>query len=277
MKTAIRMILSRLAFSRVFYRAIERTYNFTTLSRFKGVSRSQLDELYEQVSISKVKSDFDLIRVGSSNDGGYVMVNPISSSASVISLGIADNMDFELELIDKHLVSTIFCFDGSIERLPAENEAIRFEPKYVKVEESKNSLTLSNILAKIDGDQLILKIDIEGDEWDVLHSLSSTQLSRFSQIIGEFHGLASDVLDKEVRKKIELLQRISLDFYLVNSHPNNWAQFRIIHGVAIPDVIELTFIKKSIFESSSESKLIENPKGNLNSPCNPSKPDYLFH
>jgi hypothetical protein len=248
-----------------------------TLSRFKSLSRSQLDELYEQVSISKVKSEFDLIRVGSANDGGYVMVNPISSSASVVSLGIADNMDFELELIDKQLVSRIFCFDGSIDKLPAKNEAIQFEPKYIKVEKSKNSLTLSNILARIDGEQLILKIDIEGDEWDVLNSLSSAELSRFSQIIGEFHGLASDLSDQEVRKKTAVLQRISLDFYLVNSHPNNWAQFRIIHGVAIPDVIELTYIKKSLFESHSESTLIENPKSTLNSPCNPSKPDYLFH
>lgn len=272
----MKQILSKLAISHDFYQVVEKTYNFMTHRRFNGVSRSQLDELYGLISTSHVSRDYPLIRVGSSNDGGYLMAKPMSLFCSVVSLGIADNMDFEIELINKKLVSAIFCFDGSIAKLPAEHEAIDFKSKFIKVNESQDSLSLSQVLAGIDGDDLILKIDIEGDEWGVLDSLTDSELRRFSQIIGEFHGLGSCNSDQEVGKMAELLHRISVDFHLVNSHANNWASFRIIHGIAIPDVVELTFIKKNVFQPFSESEVLENPNSNLNAPCNPSRPDYLF-
>ena len=276
MKTVLKQILSKLAFSHNFYQALEKTYNFLTYSRFNGVSRSHLEALYDLITTRHVNRDFRLIRVGSSNDGGYLMFKPMSPSCTVVSLGIADNMDFEIELVNEKLVSAIFCFDGSIARLPEHHEAIDFKSKFIKVNESENSLSLSQVLAGIDGEELILKIDIEGDEWDVLDGLTQPELNRFSQIIGEFHGLGSCNSDQGVRKMADLLQRISIDFHLVNSHANNWASFRIIQGIAIPDVVELTFIRKNIFQAFPESAILDNSHIDLNAPCNPSRPDYLF-
>lgn len=276
MKNVLKQILSKLAFSHNFYQAIEKIYNILTHSRFNGVSRSNLEALYELISTRHINRDYRLIRVGSSNDGGYLMFKPVSPSCTVVSLGIADNMDFEIGLVNEKLVSTIFCYDGSIAKLPQHHEAINFQSKFIKVHESENSLSLSQVLAGINGDELILKIDIEGDEWDVLDSLPESELNRFSQIIGEFHGLASCNSDQGVRKMANLLQRISSNFYLVNSHANNWAPFRIVQGIAIPDVVELTFVRKNIFKAFTESAILCNSRVDLNAPCNPSRPEYLF-
>jgi hypothetical protein len=275
-KIVVKKILSGLSTSSGFYQAIEKSYNFISVNRFKEVSRLRLDALYKQICVDANQHNFDLVRVGSAHDGGYVMMNPKSRSCNVISLGIADNMDFELELIEKKLVSAIFCFDGSIEKLPSENDSIYFESKYIKVSKSENSLNLSQVLAKIDSDELILKIDIEGDEWDVLGSLSESELRRFSQIIGEFHGFASNLTDEGILKMTSLLQRISGQFHLVNSHPNNWSQYRIIQGIPIPDVIEFTFIHRSLASENLRDEYSKDSKSQLNSPCNPDKSEYLF-
>lgn len=276
MKSVVKKILAGLSTSSGFYHAIEKSYNFISINRFKEVSHLRLDALYKQVCVDANQLDFNLVRVGSAHDGGYVMMSPRSPSSNVISLGIADNMEFELELIENKLVNAIFCFDGSIEKLPSESDSIYFESKYIKVSESESSLTLSQVLAKIHSDELILKIDIEGDEWEVLGGLSESELRRFSQIVGEFHGFASQLTDESILKMTSLLERISSEFYLVNSHPNNWSQYRIIQGIPIPNVLELTFIHKGFISSHLRDEYSKDSKNQLNSPCNPDKPDYLF-
>jgi hypothetical protein len=275
-KNVVKKILASLSTSSGFYHAIEKFYNFISISRFKEVSHLRLDALYKQVCVDANHLDSNLIRVGSAHDGGYVMMSPRSPSCNVISLGIADNMEFELELIENKLVNAIFCFDGSIEKLPSKNDSIYFESKYIKVSESESALTLSHVLAKIDSDEIILKIDIEGDEWDVLDSLSESELGRFSQIVGEFHGFASNITDEGILKMTSLLERISSQFKLVNSHPNNWSQYRIIQGIPIPNVIELTFINKVFTSNRSRNRCSKDSKNQLNSPCNPDKSEYLF-
>jgi hypothetical protein len=275
-KTLVKIILSRLSISHSFYLVIEKTYIFVTLNRFKRANRSGLVELCEQISSDNLNGDYQLIRVGSSHDGGYVMMHPRSTSCKVISLGIADNMEFEIELVEKNLVSAIFCFDGSIEKMPAKFDAIEFECRYIKAKETENSLTLSQVLVGIYSEELILKIDIEGDEWEVLDSLSKSELRKFSQIVGEFHGFASNMSDVEVQKMTTLLKRINGEFHLVNLHPNNWSQYRIIQGIPIPDVIELTFINRSISPSFPHATTSKDSNSGLNSPCNSDKFEYLF-
>jgi hypothetical protein len=220
----------------------------------------------------------NLIRIGSTNDGGYVIQTPCNKETKVISLGIADNMDFELELVDSGHAQEVYCFDGSIPELPVSRSNIFFENKFVRTSSGSDSLTLSEILGRINSDELILKIDIEGDEWSVLGDIDENELRKFSQIIGEFHDLASSTNEVQANNKINLLNKLHRHFYLVNAHPNNWSRFRIIQGVPLIDVVELSFINKNQI-STDESRVvrihIEGTNDSLNSPCNPEKYEYL--
>jgi ribosomal protein S13 len=203
---------------------------------------------------------------------------PCAKGTKVISLGIADNMDFELELIDSTLAQEIYCFDGSIPELPELRSNIYFESKFVKTKSCQDSLTLNEILGRTHADELILKIDIEGDEWAVLGDLEENELRKFSQIIGEFHGLASSINEEDINLKINLLNKLHRHFYLVNAHPNNWSRFRIVQGVPLFDVAELSFINRNQ-ESICELKVggtdIDKIFESLNSPCNPDGYEYL--
>ena len=96
------------------------------------------------------------------------------------------------------------------------------------------------------------------------------------EIIGEFHGFASNLTDEGILKMTSLLQRISGQFHLVNSHPNNWSQYRIIQGIPIPDVIEFTFIHRGLASDYLRDEYSKDSKSQLNSPCNPDKSEYLF-
>ena len=74
----MKKILSGLSTSSGFYQAIEKSYNFISVNRFKEVSRLRLDALYKQICVDANQHNFDLVRVGSAHDGGYVMMNPKS-------------------------------------------------------------------------------------------------------------------------------------------------------------------------------------------------------
>ena len=110
------------------------------------------------------------------NDGGYVMFPPIGNKSKVISLGIADNLDFELDLIDSKRVQAIYCYDGSITKLPESREGIFFTSKFVKNIPAFNAVQLKDIIDGIEAEELILKIDIEGDEWEVLRDIDKNFL-----------------------------------------------------------------------------------------------------
>lgn len=278
MKTLVKAFLSKFSSSQIFYGFLEKLYNYATLKRFQQVNRNQLVSLNKLSRPSLKFDELNLIRIGSLNDGGYVMEKPSSSGATVISLGIADNMDFESELIDSGLVRDIYCFDGSISELPEVRSNIYFESKFVRTAASRDSVTLNEILDRVHSDELILKIDIEGDEWSVLAQLQDKDLLKFSQIIGEFHGLASSLKEEDGAHKIDVLNKLHSHFHLVNAHPNNWSQYRIIQGVPLSDVIELSFINKSnasISEAKSYEVNFAKSNESLNSPCNPVGFEYL--
>jgi hypothetical protein len=277
-KTFAKIILSKLSSSHNFYDILEKLYIYATFRRFQYISRTKLVSLHNLVKTNFSSETLNLTRIGSVNDGGYVMQIPCANGTKVISLGIADNMDFELELIDSGHAQEVYCFDGSIQNLPELRENVHFESKFVKTSSGQDAVTLNEILGRIQADEVILKIDIEGDEWSVLGDLEEDKLSNFSQIIGEFHGLASSIDEEDITHKINLLGKLHRHFYLVNTHPNNWSRFRIVQGVPLFDVAELSFMNKklvSIEELGVGGSELEKIIDSLNSPCNPENYEYL--
>lgn len=278
MKYLVKVCLSKFSGSQIFYELLEKLYSYATLKRYRLIDRNTLVLLYQLVRPGFRFDELNLKRIGSANDGGYVIGEPGSTEAIVISLGIADNMDFELALIDSNLAREIYCFDGSISGLPEKRSNIFFESKFVKTEPGQNYVTLNEIMSRVQSEELILKIDIEGDEWPVLAQLEDRDLQKFSQIVGEFHGLASSINEEGVASKIDVLTKLHRNFHLVNAHPNNWSQFRIIQGVPLCDVVELSFINRNnAFISEKKSQKIYSSLSNesLNSPCNPLRFDFL--
>ena len=78
--------------------------------------------------------------------------------------------------------------------------------------------TLQNHIAKnLDtGKRLIVKIDVEGAEWDSLLVTPDTVLDQIDQMPMELHGVNE-------RRFLEVVRRLKQKFYLVNLNFNNSA------------------------------------------------------
>lgn len=249
---------------------IRRLYPVAMDVKFESVSQIQILEIMKSIKVNRNES-FPLIRLGSLNDGGYLVVDDFLLQDILISLGVGDNADFEYEISKK--IKGIIAFDHTVDAMPKIIDNTQFNKLGVKAKSTDNYVTLSSIIENIPiGNDLLLKIDIEGSEWEVLDSISDTELSRFRQIIGEFHGFSNGA---NLQTASRVLSKIVQNFTVVNAHANNWGKYDIIKRLAVPDVIEITFLRKDSY--TVPRKTDENQQQKLSSRNNPSDLDLGFN
>jgi len=164
-----------------------------------------------------------LKRFGSANDGGYLMCeNLIAGFESAYSYGIdiEDNWGCEVSREFAVRVHQYDCFTPHRPRCDGappvfHNECIGAETESV---DSRPFDTLTNQIAKNGdgGKRLIVKMDVEGAEWDSLLATPDAVLSRIDQMPMELHGVNEP-------RFLELVRKLKRTFYLVSLHFNNHA------------------------------------------------------
>ncbi len=135
--------------------------------------------------------DKNFVRVGRPNDGGYIMIDDFKGNVAY-SFGIADDVSWDLGMANRGY--EVFMYDPTIDGLPQENERFHFFKEGIAGFEfpDKNLNTLENFIRRNgheDKTDMILKMDVEGAEWSFLATVSSETLSKFDQMIFEFHDL----------------------------------------------------------------------------------------
>jgi len=249
---------------------IRRLYPLAMDIKFAKISQIQLLEILNLIKVSEHES-YRLIRLGSFYDGGYLVIDDFSKRDVLVSLGIGDNAEFECQISNK--IERVIAFDHTIDAMPETTSNIKFNKLGVKAKLADNFVSLSSIIESIPAENdLLLKIDIEGWEWEVLNSISDTEISRFRQIIGEFHGFNNAVNLETIN---QVLSKILRNFIVVNAHANNWGQYEIIKRLPVPDVIEITFVRKNSYESPNNAD--ENQLQKFNSKNNPLDLDLGFN
>jgi len=164
-----------------------------------------------------------LKRFGSANDGGYLMCqNLIEPIDAAYSYGIGPNDDWGCDVSRRYHVPVhqYDCFDPA--RPTCSGGAFVFHNECVgdRTGYRKSHLfdTLENQIRK-NGDtsrHLIIKMDIEGGEWDSLFAAPDELLASIPQIAMEMHGFDNP-------KIVEVIRKLNRNFYLVNLHFNNWS------------------------------------------------------
>ena len=78
--------------------------------------------------------------------------------------------------------------------------------------------TLKNQIGKNgdSGRRMVIKMDIEGAEWDSLMAVSDERLAAIPQLAMELHGTDAIKMFRGIRS-------LKQQFYLVNLHFNNWS------------------------------------------------------
>jgi len=198
-----------------------------------------------------------LKRYGSLGDGGYVLpINAVKRAKYLVSGGIEKNNHFEVSLARLGIVG--IQIDNSINHPPLLHKNLTF----IKA-------TLGN-LHEVNIDKIsekfprnfsgILKLDIEGAEYSVLRSIKN--IDRYNAIAIELHNLymvAEDIFWKEFKLVLLKLNKFHEVVYI---SPNNCCGYTVLGGIPVPNVMEITWAKKSLVSGKKFTSLnIMHPKG----------------
>ena len=224
----------------------------------------------------------NLIRIGPKKDGGYVIdKRAIKKTKKIISCGLNDDWEFEREFLKINPKCKIIAYDHTVhkefwvkrfkkdlislflfKKLRLEkildvfkyidylkffkDENKHLIKKVVNYERKKNEISIKNILKN--ESNLILKIDIEGDEYKVLEQVNK-EFFKINLLIIEFHNI-----HKNLNKIKNFIKKT--EFKIIHIHGNNYAGTNKNND---PKVVEMTFINSKKFKTSKNKSNLSYP------------------
>ena len=114
----------------------------------------------------------------------------------------------------------------------------------------KNEVSIKKILSN--QKNIILKVDIEGDEYNLLKKINS-EYKKINLLIIEFHKVSKNI--NKIKKFI-----LGRKFKIIHIHANN---FGSIDKNSNPNVLEITLINPTKFKTSNLKSNIEYPVAGL--------------
>jgi hypothetical protein len=228
----------------------------------------------EKLNSLKIYHYDNKIRLGINADGGYVIGETDGIYDCYISAGVSNEESFSRDFINKYNMNEMnsFAFDGTIKKYPRQyTNKITFYKRNISSYKNSKNATLEYFINKYNN--IFLKMDIEGGEFPWLKFLNSEQLNKFKQIVIEFHGINDDSWGTSLNNKIECLNKLSITHYPIHAHGNNHAKTTN----SIPDVIEITYLRKDLFECIPQLNNTFFPIKNLDFPNNQFLPDLILN
>jgi hypothetical protein len=226
-----------------------------------------------------VISPYPLMRVGSDNDGGYLIPNDLSGLDVCFSPGVADVCDFERELAKRGFRT--YMADFSVGGPPEANSMFEFDKLFIGSEsDGKKYITLDDwIRSKAitrPFSEAILQMDIEGAEYGALRGVSCESLRLFRVIVLELHDLDLLLRDEHSLTLFNyFLDKILADFEIVHFHANNFARLHKFKGLVFPEVVEISLLRKDRFTGKERAGFATLPHP-LDAPNDASRPEITL-
>jgi hypothetical protein len=290
---------------------IKRTTFFST-----GVNRRGLQDVDSVNSYMRVRPGIDdpiqlsnvrpvacelLARIGSTNDGGYVVpLNAVNAAHALVSFGLSHNWTFERDFKSRNPDAIVHCYDHTVSlrttfhysigqllrfillfrasslrrvftwidyKLFFRADTIHFKQRIWR-DNQNNSVTIDDVFSRLPAEcPVFVKMDIEGSEYHVLDDLLRHS-KNIVAMTAEFHDV--DIRPDQFNSSIEKIKR---DFYIVHIHGNNMGGMAPFNFPAAP---EITFLNKSFFNSTPSPSRLEYPVPGLDRPNHPRLPDFKF-
>jgi hypothetical protein len=214
-------------------------------------------------------------RVGGDNDGGYVMANDFECNLLAYSIGVGPQVIWDVDMANRGMI--IYQYDHTVPGLPEEHAGFRFQPLGIGPDMSDAQLiTLEEMLRRnqhLNEQNMLLKIDVEGAEWEVFDQMDYGILSKFDQIVIEFHGLehlsSKSFLDRCTR----VFKKLNFHHVPIHIHANNYGGTEVIEGIFVPRVIELSYARRDRFTFSESEEIFPTV---LDQPCRADQPDIFL-
>ena len=216
--------------------------------------------------------DRPLFRAGGAGDGAYLIPDDLDGIAALFSPGVDQVAQFEVDMAARGM--TCYLADASVEQPPVEDPRFLFERKFLGIAGGESFMTLDDWVNRLEpGDHdLMLQMDIEGAEWLVLANASDALLSRFRIMVIEFHSLGRMFDEFGAQVMPEVFQRLLRTHHVVHNHPNNVSYVTTRGGVDIPELIEVTFLRKDRAAPTGYAGTFPHPLDIVNVPERPLLP-----
>ncbi len=248
----------------------------------------------------------NLIRLGRDYDGGYLVCkDTLNKCKNLITLGVGDDISFErdydklinaknIHLYDYTVNYKLFfyiilkyirrflTFRASINNIIdsinnllnfqnfiAQPNVKLFKEKVVFKIEDKNNVNIEKIFSRIeDVNNNLLKIDIEGSEYEIIDKLIEFH-SNIEMLIIEFHWI-----NKNKKLFEESVKKLNDRFKIIHIHANNYIFPK--DSDYFFDVVEISFIKKNKTENFKDEFRYDFPIENLDHECIRGGPKIKF-
>jgi hypothetical protein len=182
--------------------------------------RQQLFDALQPVPLANCEIE----RFGEPHDGGYLMCgNLLRDVQSGYSYGIAgyDGWGCDIARRTGVTVHQYDCFDLTRPACPdgrtVFHEACVAGRPFTDSEGRQFDTIAAQFARNGDGiARVVLKIDVEGSEWESFLAVPDELLERIDQIAMEFHGV-------DVPRSLEVVQRLKRFFHVAHLHFNNYA------------------------------------------------------
>ena len=195
--------------------------------------------------------DIQKRRIGPPGDGGYVFADRLSPSQAVLSYGIGS--EYRFDRIMAEAGHTVHMFDHTIAGIerPHPNMLWRREGVAGFSDPANGLYSIEDHLNQhaIEGDGLILKIDVEGAEFDAIGLASDETLARFEQVVIEVHHLAHLANEAFRSHATRMLRKLNRHFTLFHVHANNCDgpdHLNVVCGLPLSNLLELSYVKTSL-------------------------------
>jgi hypothetical protein len=230
-------------------------------------ARQQLFDEIQPVPLANC----EFARFGEPHDGGYLMcANLLDEVRSGYSYGIAGYDGWGCDISRRYGVTVhqYDCFDLTRPHCPGGRTVFHEECVAGRTFTDADGRPFETIARQFarngDGEaRVVLKIDVEGAEWESFLAVPDELLERIDQIAVEFHGVDGE-------RYLEVVRRLKRFFHVAHLHFNNYA-CRDDLAPFPAEAYEMLFVNRRLAEVDPDGR-VELPHP-LDTPTAPDRPD----
>ena len=224
--------------------------------------------------LAPVKTEYELTRIGTrEGDGGYLIPALDVGFDGCFSAGVADNVEFELEVASKWEIP-VDLIDASVDSPPVKSEHFKFQKLFLGSKTSGQFVSLNDWVTSSSqtGRDLILKVDIEGFEYESVVCTPGETFNRFKVMIFELHSLEQLSTRFGMNLIALFISRVTENHTIVHAHANNVGGIWKMNGCEIPAGLEITLLRNDCFQEMQGYSELPHP---LDRDCVSTKPSVV--
>lgn len=180
------------------------------------------------------------------------MLDDFGEVDACLSFGIGQNISWEQGMLQKN-TGKIYCYDPMIAGLPCYDSRLLFFKQGIAGQDSSSGIykTMKTVIKDtgICSNNLILKMDVEGAEWQFIKSTDSEIFSLFKQMTFEFHHLTDRSRREEILECLSKLRETHIPVWI---HGNNAGVAEISGDFVVPEMLEITYARKGDYVFSEK-------------------------